>query len=63
MRDNPTLSMIDDSDEEILYGSDTEQLLELVDAEHARLEQQQNNKTTSILIPNLMDTRTDEESD
>lgn len=27
MRDNPTLSMINDSDEDVMYGSDTEQPL------------------------------------
>ena len=29
VRDNPTLSMINDSDEEVLYGSDTEELLSI----------------------------------
>ncbi|KPL95706.1 Wnt-binding factor-like protein [Sarcoptes scabiei] len=29
IRDNPTLSMINDSDEEILYGSDTDELLRI----------------------------------
>ena len=46
--------MINDSDEEVLYGSDTEELLNMPISQ---------NQTNQNLIPNLIDTRTDEESD
>lgn len=49
--------MINDSDEEVLYGSDTDELLSM--SQQPQQQQQQQPAT----IPNLIDTRTDEESD
>lgn len=57
--------MINDSDEEVIYeGSDTEELLSLSGPEdEVRDEQPKQNQPSSLGMPNLMDTRTDEESD
>ena len=70
--------MINDSDEEILYGSDTEELLDISSTpipmkttsraqpleplKKQPLSEAENTSATAI-IPNLIDTRTDEESD
>ncbi|OTF76629.1 hypothetical protein BLA29_015348 [Euroglyphus maynei] len=52
--------MINDSDEEVLYGSDTEELLS-IQANH--LNDLSNCNTINNTVCNLIDTRTDEESD
>lgn len=62
VRDNPTLSMINDSDEEVLYGSDTEELLSIQANNHQHNDHSNCNNLNNI-VPNLIDTRTDEESD
>lgn len=55
--------MINDSDEEVIYeGSDTEELLSLSGPED-EVKDEQPKQTSSLGMPNLMDTRTDEESD
>ena len=51
--------MINDSDEEVLYGSDTEELLSISDDHKVKHHQ----PISMNAIPNLIDTRTDEESD
>ncbi|KAH9404240.1 hypothetical protein TYRP_000059 [Tyrophagus putrescentiae] len=67
VRDNPTFSMINDSDEEVIYeGSDTEELLSFSGPEDevVKLDEQPNqSQPISLGMHNLMDTRTDEESD
>ncbi|KAJ6225130.1 hypothetical protein RDWZM_003675 [Blomia tropicalis] len=63
MRDNPAISMIDDSDEEVLYGSDTEELLNISPSPTHSESINALSSNNCISIPNLIDTRTDEESD
>lgn len=59
--------MINDSDEEVIYeGSDTEELLSFSGPEDevVKLDEQPNqSQPISLGMHNLMDTRTDEESD
>ena len=57
--------MINDSDEEVLYGSDTEELLSISGPDDFKTKQQHEQYQPNSLnaIPNLIDTRTDEESD
>ncbi|KAH9421443.1 hypothetical protein DERP_010580 [Dermatophagoides pteronyssinus] len=62
VRDNPTLSMINDSDEEVLYGSDTEELINIQANNHLSNDLLNCNQQNNI-VSNLIDTRTDEESD
>ena len=64
MRDNPTLSMINDSDEEVLFeGSDTEELLSISGPDPMEPKPKQH-QPNSLAMPSLLiDTRTDEESD
>lgn len=63
LRDNPAISMIDDSDEEVLYGSDTEELLNISPSPTHSESINALSSNNCISIPNLIDTRTDEESD
>ena len=55
--------MIDDSDEEVLYGSDTEELLNISPSPTHSESINALSSNNCISIPNLIDTRTDEESD
>lgn len=54
--------MINDSDEEVLYGSDTEELINIQANNHLSNDLLNCNQQNNI-VSNLIDTRTDEESD
>lgn len=64
--------MINDSDEEVLYGSDTEELISIqTDHQSSMINNNINdidinnssNNNNNTCVANLIDTRTDEESD
>lgn len=62
--------MINDSDEEVLYGSDTEELISIqTDHQSSMISNNindidiNNSSNNNTCVANLIDTRTDEESD